>query len=189
MNVDLVSSMKEVHSSDDVSFAAVYENLTNMTLHNVVISVDVPQGLEIVSSQAGSVISNARVEVVIPEIAPHAKGNFSIAAQANNKAGNQRFLVSIIEAVYDHPTDVNTRIDTTDYSIMKIVGGRANLSANALSAGTFFPHSFLGWMVLAFGIGILIFLARKLYKEKEEEKKKHEDAAHHGAHPELKIAK
>lgn len=188
LNVDLVGSVKEVRPSDEISFAAVYENLTNKALHNIVLSVDVPEGLEIVSSEVGTVMGTSRVEVVIPEIAPHAKGNFMIAAKANSKGSNQRFLVSIIEAVYDHPVDSNTRIDTTDYSIMKMIGGRTNLSANALSSGTFFPHSFLGWMVLAFGIGILIFLGRKLYKEKEEEKKHGEDA-HHSGHPELKIAK
>jgi membrane protein implicated in regulation of membrane protease activity len=65
---------------------------------------------------------------------------------------------------------------------------RGTQAAALGAAGTFFPTTFLGWLVLFTVIVILIYVSRKLYKEREEEKKRKqkEQMAHH---PELKISK
>lgn len=187
LDVDLVPSAKDVRSGDTVMFQAVYKNLTNKTLSSITVIVDFPEGVMIKNSERGTIVGQ-RIELSVPSLAPKASGSFAIETTVSSKSGD-KFLVGIIEAIYDHPTQDNTRIDIVDYGIIKVLRGavsssNSNQHANALFAGTFFPKGIGGWLILAGSIILLIVLARKLYKQKEDEKKNDEPQK-----PGLKIAK
>ncbi len=188
LNVDLVSSLKDAKSGDTVMFQAVYENLTDTTLKNIKLVVDMPVGIEIKNTESGTIMGQ-RVEFTIPALGANESDSFAIETRISSKSAD-KFLVGIIEAIFDHPALENTRIDIVDYAIVKILRGTASSSnsdhaAGAAFAGTFFPKGIGGWLILAGSIILLIVLARKLYKEKEDEKKKEEDKMKPG----LKIAK
>lgn len=187
LNVDLVASAKDVKSGDTVMYQAVYENLTNTTLKNINLIIDFPVGISIENTESGTIVGQ-RIELVIPSIAPKAKSSFAIETSISTKSSD-KFLVGIIEAVYDHPNREDTRIDVVDYAIVKVMSGSSgsgskHLGASALFAGTFFPKSFGGWLILTASLILLIVLARKLYKEKEDKKKEESKVK-----PGLKIAK
>lgn len=187
LNVDLIASGKDVKSGDVVMYQAVYQNLTNSTLKNINLIIDFPEGIDIENTESGT-IAGQRIEFMIPTLAPKAQGSFAIETVVSSRTAD-KFLVGIIEAVYDHPSQDNTRIEVVDYAIVKVLRGgstvsRTNQAGLALFAGTFFPKGLGGWLILAASIILLIVLARKLYKQKEEEEKKAE-----AAKPGLKIAK
>lgn len=183
LNVDLVADRKEAKRGDVVTFTASYENLSNTELKNTVITVQFPEGVEAVSTGLGSIVSSQKIELVIPGMIAKSKGTFPVQAKIGNKVANQQFVVNVIEATYNHPMNANTQINTLDYAIIKVIGSSSVLSAGVGSAGTFFPHTFLGWMILVLLIIILVYLARVLYKKNEEKKESVE------LHPALRISK
>lgn len=168
LNVDLIASVKEVKAGDEVIFQVVYENLTKVALTGIRINVNFPPGITPKHSAAGTFTSKQNIEVVIPTLGALDKGDFAIDAEIER--GNEKFLVSVIEANYNHPTLENTMINTIDYSILKFVGGRSDQAAGALFAGGIFPIPFWGWLIIIAIITVLIVLAHKKYKETEDKK-------------------
>jgi hypothetical protein len=170
LNVDLTTDQKEVHRGETVLFTASYENISKLNLKNVVITVQFPDGVTATTTSLGSIVSSQKIELVIPEMIAQSKGNFAVQAKIGSKVANQQYIVNVIEAIYNHPTNANTKIDTLDYAIIKVINGTSALSASVSSSGKFFPHSFLGWLILVLLIILLVYLARKLYKKTEEKK-------------------
>lgn len=180
VNVDLAASAKEVDPGDEFFFEALYENLTSTTIKNMTVTVNFPEGITPTKTEMGSV-NGQNVVVYLPEVPAKASGHFTITAKAVGKFRTDKVLVSVIDATYDHPTDDDSTIDTTDYVIVKVTKGDTSQAAGALFAGSFFPHSFLGWLLIVIVITLIIYAATRVSKKREEDK------IH--AQPGIKIAK
>lgn len=193
LNIGLVSSVKEIRPGETASFAAIYENVSDKDLKNIVMTIDFPAGMTPSDIGPAKALSAQKIEVTIPSLPAFTKGSITLAATVGEKVANDSFLVTVIGATFDHPAQDNTRIETLNSSIIRVSTSATatknnSQGASAASAGgTFFPTTFLGWFVLATAIAVLVYLSRKLYKENEEAKKKKEQE--HPAHPQLKIAK
>lgn len=181
LNVDLVPNVTETTSGDQIAYAAIYENLTNTTLKNIRITIDFPEGLTPTKTENGNFISKQVIEVLIPSLSARSRGSFTIEVSVDRNSRDDEFMVSIIEASYDHPVTPNTTISTIDYSILKVFKGAVDQSASALFALGLFSLGFWGWLIIILLITIIILLARKVYKDKEDKKK--------AENTELKIAK
>ena len=128
----------------------------------------------------GEFVSDRKIEVMIPALAAYSKANFTIEAEVYEKLANDNFLVTVVEAHYDHPVQANTRIESVNSSIMKVsngvairggASGNGNQSANAGNSGSsFFPKSIIGWLILTGGIALVVILANLIYKKKELKK-------------------
>lgn len=170
LNVDLLASNDEVHPGDKLTYEVVYENLTAKTLENIHLDIDFPEGLTPTKTEGGNFTSKQHIEVLIPTLPARVRGNFTVYATVDQNKSNHDFLVSVIEGTYDHPVTPNTKIDTIDYSIIKVVGGAVDQSASALFAGGIFPIGFWGWLVIILIITIIILLARRAYRDREDKK-------------------
>ena len=179
-NINLVSSAKEVAPGSTVSVEVVYENLHSETLKNVVIVLDFPPGLTPTNSELGTFVSDRQIEVVIPVIPAFSKANFTVEAEVYEKLANDTFLVTVVEASYDHPVVANTRIESVNSSIIKVSNNVAvrgtstkggNQSANASGSGaSFFPKGVIGWLILVAGIAAIVVLANQINKKKDVKK-------------------
>lgn len=157
-------------------YEVVYENLTTKTLKSIRILIDFPQGITPQKTDLGTFLTKQQIEVIIPTLSAKTKGHFTIVAQIDRSVTNGEFLVSVIEANYDHPVTANTTINTIDYSIVKVFGGSTDQAAGALFAIGLLGISFWGWLIIFILIALIIWFASKLSKEnkkaKEEEAKK-----------------
>jgi hypothetical protein len=194
LHVGLVSSVKEIRPGETASFAAVYENVSDKELKNIIITVDFPAGMTPTDIGPAKTLSAQKIEVMIPTLPAFTKGSITLAAEVGEKVANDSFLVTVIGATFDHPAQTNTRIETLNSSIIRVSNTAVSTKNNnqgasvAGAGGSFFPTTFLGWFVLATAIGVLVYLSRKLYKEREEAKKKKEEQ-NKVLHGELKIAR
>ncbi len=188
LNVDLVANIKEAGNGDTVLYAAVYENLSNTAIKNLSVTIDFPEGISPVKSDAGK-ITGQKVTLFLPALGAKGKGDFTIEASISGDARNEKFLVSVIEGSYEHPTDEDTMITTLDYSIVKVLRGGNSQSATALFAGGFFPNTFLGWLIIIAIIATVIILASIASKKKKEDKKDELKEINKEEKFELKISK
>lgn len=184
LSIDLVASAKDVRPGDKVAFEAVYENLSDKNLRDVVMVVDFPKEMTVTDIGPGKSLSSQQVEVRIPVLPAYTKGTFGVTAAVGARTPDETFLVSVLSATFDHPVEENTRVETINSEIIRVSSLAAPSQIAGVIAAGFFPTSFLGWIVLIAAIILLVYISRKLYKEREEEKKKKE--IHHG---ELKIAR
>jgi hypothetical protein len=143
LDVNLVADVKEAGPGDVVNFVASYENLTGYKLQSVKIVVDFDEGITIIKSDAGMRIGENDIQLDIPELAGHGKGEFHIQTQLDRRAAKKFVLVSTITGNHLNPTMANSWVDTVDYSAIKVISSRSTLGAGAFLAG-FFPHTLMG---------------------------------------------
>lgn len=190
LKVELVAAHSDVRPGDSIPFEVVYENLSDKNLKDVIIVVDFPKEMTVTDVGPGKLISTQKIEVRIPVLPAYTKGNFGVTAKVGEKTPDETFLVTVVNANFEHPVEKNTRMEVVNSSIIRVSMLAPFRGTQAAALGTlgFFPTTFLGWLVLVTVIIILIYVSRKLYKEREEEKKRKqkEQMAHH---PELKIVK
>lgn len=170
LKVGIKPSLDTVAPGDVIDFAITYENLTSSPVKNIKLVVDFPEGINVESTEVGKYLDNRKVELDITELVAKAKGSFVIKTSIDKKAMKQSVLVAVVDAIHTNPLKTGEWIETSDYTIVKISKLASMQSASAFGAGSFFPHTILGWILLVILIALIIVLARTLYKKHEDTK-------------------
>ncbi|MEZ4113931.1 MAG: hypothetical protein R3B65_00480 [Candidatus Paceibacterota bacterium] len=184
LSLDLSANLEKVSVGNTLTYTVSYKNVSGKDLKNVIMQVNLPKEVALKTSTLGGYSkSNHTVAVSVETLPKDAKGEFFIIVDVLKSAQSESILVASLLGVHDHPSTLGAKVDSLNYSIVELVGGNSNLTANTFSLGKFFPSSFIGWLLIVLIIFIIILIARKISRDKEEreEKEKSEEG--------IKIAK
>jgi uncharacterized repeat protein (TIGR01451 family) len=184
LSLDLSSNLEKVSIGDTVTYTVSYKNNSGKDLKNVIMQVNLPKETAFRKTTLGGYSKSTNSVVVTVETLPkEAKGEFFVIVDVLKSAQGETLLIASLLGIHDHPTTLGAKVDSLVYSIIEVVSGGSNQSANSIFAGKFFPTSFVGWLLIILIIFFIVLIARKLARDKEEkeEQKKSEEG--------IKIAK
>ncbi len=184
LSLDLSSNLEKVSIGDTVTYTVSYKNNSGKDLKNVIMQVNLPKETAFRKTTLGGYSKSTNSVVVTVETLPkEAKGEFFVIVDVLKSAQGETLLIASLLGIHDHPTTVGAKVDSLVYSIIEVVSGGSNQSANSIFAGKFFPSSFIGWLIIVLIIFFIILIARKLARDKEE--REEQEKAEEG----IKIAK
>lgn len=176
LGIDIESNLDKVAVGDIVTFTVSYKNVSGKDLERVVMKVSLPAEMSFRKTTAGEYSKSIHsVIVTFDKLSKDAKGEFIVIAEVLKSASSQNILVASLEAVHSHPVIDGAIVDSINYSILEVENGGSNLAAGTIFAGKFFPTSFLGWLLIALTILVIILIARKIAKDKEERAEKEQE--------------
>ncbi len=184
LGLDIESNLDTVSVGDIVTYTVSYKNISGKDLKNVIMQVTLPYEVAFQKSTIGGYSKPTHTVTVTVETLPKdVKGEFVVVGEVLKTARGSSILIASLLGIHDHPTIADAKVDSLSYSIIEVDLGNASQSANSVFAGTFFPTSFIGWLLIVLIIFLIILIARKMAKDKEEreEQKKKEEG--------IKIAK
>lgn len=176
LGIDIESNLDKVVVGDIVTFTVSYKNVSGKDLDRVVMKISLPQEMSFRKTTMGEYSKSIHSVIVSFEKLPKdAKGEFVVIAEVLKSASSQSILVASLQAVHAHPVIDGAVVDSINYSILEVENGGSDLAAGTIFAGKFFPTSFLGWLLIALTILLIILIARKIAKDKEERAEKEQE--------------
>lgn len=170
LGLEIDSNLDKVAVGDIVTFTVSYKNVSGKDLKNITLRVELPKEMSFRKTTLGDYSkSNHSVLVSVLEMPKGIKGEFIIIAEVLKDAANQNILVASLEGVHNHPNIEGAQVNSVNYAIMEVERGNSNLTASTFSLGKFFPTSVLGWLLIVLIIFLIILIARKISRDKEEQ--------------------
>lgn len=182
LGLDISANADTVRVGDLFMYTVEFKNVSGKELKNIIMNVELPQEVAFRSASLGDYSSSAHsLFVGVAALPKGAHGTFTITVSVTKAARNASILVAKLTGIHDHPSVADAKVDSTSYAITEVDhDGNENLSANSFFAGTFFPTSFIGWLLIIFIIFLIILIARKIIRDNEARKEENQ---------EIKIAK
>lgn len=175
LGLEINSNLDPVCVGDITTYTVSYRNVSGKELKNVIMRVGLPRETAFRRTTQGSYsASNHSVIVTLDTLSKDAKGEFVIATEVLKDAAKSVILVTSLEGIHNHPTIEGAQANSANYSIVDVSGCNSNQAASTFSLGKFFPNTFLGWLLIALIILVIILIARKVMRDRqevEEEKK------------------
>ncbi len=144
-----------------VEYFVNYKNVSNENLKDVVLSVLLPKEMEFLTTTGGYFSTeNNTVVVDIGNLFPGQEGSIRISVRVLDTAEFNKTLVVTAHLVYTIVSN-NNQEEVFAYD-QDVVEGGSQLTGNVLfSAGSFFPNTLIGWLLLIFVI-LLILMALRM---------------------------
>lgn len=175
LGLEIDSNLDPVCIGDVINYTVSYRNVSGKELKNVIMRVELPREMAFRRTTKGSYsASNHSVLATFDSLPKDAKGEFVVIAEVLKSASNSKILVASLEGIHNHPTIEGAQVNSVNYSILEVGGCNSNQTASTFSLGKFFPNTFLGWLLIALIILVIILIARKVTRDRqevEEEKK------------------
>lgn len=171
--LSIVNRFENICPKDVVDFTISYKNLSGGTLTNVILVITIPEQINFDRASSG-IYNQGDHTLVVPIgiLTPNQEGVVYVSGIARDNAVNYDLIVTKAELVFTTPK--GTQDDVTAYAFNNgATCPNKNLAALAFLSGDFFPHSFLGWILLTLIILAIIYVTRKLYKHNREEQHEH----------------
>ncbi len=154
----------------EMDYTVTYRNISNQVLQNAVLRINHPKELTFINSSRGDYeVVDRTVTIALGDIPVGGTGSVQVRARVNNTAVIGNLAVTTATVVYTN-TVTRAQEDAIAYSLVTVSNDcpvSNVLGATAFGLSSFFPHTFLGWLLLILVILALIVLGRQIYKKKE----------------------
>ena len=160
LQLAITDASQSILPGDSLSYVVTYQNISGLTLSNVVINVILPTGVTFRQSSEGVLTTNNTVAVSVGQLLPTAQGTFTIqaATDVNIVPGNN--FVTTATAAFTLPSSAQ---DSAVAYVLNNVVTQNQLAGLALFGYGFFPTTLLGWILLLGLLLLLILIARYFY--------------------------
>jgi hypothetical protein len=151
-----------------MDYTVTYRNISGQTLQNAVLRITHPKELTFVNSSRGDYeVVDRTVTIALGDIPAGGQGVVQVRARVNSEAVVGNLAVTTATVVYTN-TISRAQEDAIAYSMATISNDCPNnLGASVFGAGSFLPHTLVGWLLLILVILALIVIGRQIYKKKE----------------------
>jgi hypothetical protein len=167
LQLAITDQAQSVFPGDSVNYVVTYQNISGVTLSNVVINVILPSGVTFRQSSQGVLTTNNTVAITLGTLLPVAQGSISIQALINPTVIPGNNLVTTATAAFTLPSSAQD--SAIAYDLDMVANPIANnLAGLALFGAGFFPTSLLGWILLLGLLLLLILIARWFYHRANE---------------------
>lgn len=149
---------------DEFDYEIVYQNVSNKTLTNSVLAINIPTELDYVRSTKGSTVSNSNRTLVydLGTLVPNQTGSVRVVVKALSSARGKDSVVTTMSLSYTNP-DTKAQEEAIAYVLHNFDSCSINGAALSLFGGTFLPTTLAGWLLLIILILALILITRALY--------------------------
>lgn len=161
----MVNNNQNACVGDEFNYQIVYQNVSNKTLANAVLEINIPTELEYVRSTNGGTYSNNNRSLVyaLGTLAPNQGGTLSVTTKALSSARGKDSVVTSLSLSYTNP-DTLAQEEAIAYVLHNFGTCTTNGAALSLFGGAFLPTTLAGWLLLIILILALILIARALYE-------------------------
>ena len=166
VTVTLTNTKEKIFPGETVDYTLTYENMSGKRLRNVRVMFVLPQGLSLVQTTAGTMISPSTAEIKIGELAVAEKGTIFLQATVGENVPVDETLVTNATLYYTFP---NSQSDSAVGFVLNNAGSASGFGGMALGSG-FFPTTVLGWFLTIIVILIIILIIRRIVKSREMNK-------------------
>ena len=160
--VTLTNTKEKIFPGETVDYTLTYENLSGKRLRDASVMFVLPQGLTLVQTTQGTMISPSTVEISIGELAVAGKGTIFLQATVQESVATDETLVTNATLSYTLPN--NQRDSAVGYVLNK-AGSASGFGGMALGSG-FFPTTVLGWFLTIIVILVIILIIRRIVKSR-----------------------
>jgi hypothetical protein len=160
LQLAITDQAQSIFPGDGLNYVVTYQNISGITLSNVVINVILPTGVTFRQASQGILTTNNTVAISVGTLLPTAQGMITIQAVTDATIVPGNNFVTTATAAFTLPS---TAQDSAVAYVLNSVATRNNLAGLALFGFGFFPTTLLGWILLLGLILILILIARYYY--------------------------
>ncbi len=159
------NGVQNVCVDDTVTFVVEYRNISNITLTNAILHIDIPKDVEFRSSSSG-VFNKAdnTITINVGTLIPGQNGQVSFEGIVQSSAANRDLLVVPATLSFENPNN-GARETAIAYGLattQNCIRTNSNLAGFAFGSG-FFPDTLLGWLLLILILLALIYLIRRWF--------------------------
>lgn len=162
LQLAITDSVQSVIPGDTLSYVVTYQNISGVTLSNVVINVILPTGVTFRQASQGLLTTNNTVATTVGTLLPAASGTFTIQVTTSPTIVPGNTLLTTATAAFTLPTSAQD--SAIAYDLDNVVTFQNNLAGLALFGAGFFPTTLFGWILLLGLLLILILIARYFYQ-------------------------
>lgn len=160
--VTLTNTKEKIFSGETVDYTLTYENKSGKRLRDVSITFVLPQGLTLVQTTAGTMVSPSTIEINIGELVVGGKGTTFLQATVQESVATDETLVTNATLYYTLP---NNQRDSAVGYVLNQAGSSSGFGGMALGSG-FFPTTVLGWFLTIIVILVIILIIRRIVKSR-----------------------
>ena len=160
LQLAITDQSQSILPGDSLNYVVTYQNISGLTLSNVVINVILPTGVTFRQSSQGVLTTNNTVAATIGSLLPAAQGTFTISASTDVNIVPGNNFVTTATAAFTLPSSAQ---DSAVAYVLNNVVTQNNLAGLALFGYGFFPTTLLGWILLLGLLLVLILIARYYY--------------------------
>lgn len=150
---------------DEFDYDITYQNVSDKTLTNSVLAINIPTELDYVRSTRGGTLSNNNRTLVydLGTLIPNQSGTLHVTTKALSVARGKDSVVTTLTLSYTNPITL-AQEEAIAYVLHNFGSCNVNGAALSLFGGTFLPITLAGWLLLIILILALILIARTLYE-------------------------
>lgn len=150
---------------DEFTYEIVYQNVSNRTLNNSVLEINIPTELVYVKSTNGGTYLNNNKTLVysLGTLNPDQGGTIYVTTKALSSARGKDSVVTSLSLSYTNPGTL-AQEEAIAYVLHNFGTCSVNGAALSLFGGSFLPTTLIGWLLLILIIFALILVARALYE-------------------------
>ena len=160
LQLSITDQSQTILPGDSLNYVVTYQNISGLTLNNVVINVILPTGVTFRQSSQGVLTTNNTVADTIGSLLPAQQGTFTISAVTDATIVPGNNFVTTATAAFTLPSSAQ---DSAVAYVLNTVSSQNNLAGLALFGYGFFPTTLLGWVLLLGLLLMLILIARYYY--------------------------
>lgn len=161
------NKFQNITEGETITYEVIYRNISSTVLTDAVLEVVLPAGVTFKRSTLGVLTTNNTVAVVLGTLPRDASGNITIEGVADRvRTGDS--LIATATLAFTLPSTAQDTAVAYALNTVTNSGGDSFLTGLALFGVDFFPHTFLGWVLLIGLIILVIALARRLYDKKQQ---------------------
>ncbi len=154
----------EVGNGDRVTYEVRWENISQLDLEDVDLSITIPRKMQIIASSRGQLDQDRNaIFYTIDNLDAQEKGSMTVSALVK-KANLGDALTADATLAFKNPVN-RAQENATDYDVDEYVLKTAVGTASVFGLSQI---GFLGWLTILLGLIIVFLVARWLYLEREE---------------------
>ena len=168
LQLAITDQSQSIIPGDSLNYVVTYQNISGLTLSNVVINVILPTGVTFRQASQGVLTTNNTVAVSVGTLLPVAQGTITIQAGTDVTIVPGNNLVTTATAAFTLPSSAQ---DSAVAYVLNNIVNQNQLAGLALFGNGFFPTTLLGWILLIGLLLILILIARYFYDRSEAQRR------------------
>ncbi len=165
--VPAAQAPETICANDTVTSTIQYSNTTGHDSVSTVVTIIFPEQIDFVSSSVESGSYNEQTRTYTVSVGPLAKGQSGLLYITERATKDVRVHDSMTIQVNVNFTEATGALHTlTNYIYFSSDNCQQNLGALAIASG-FFPTTFVGWLILAILVCLIIYFSRRFFGKSE----------------------
>ncbi len=158
----VTNTKEKLFPGETVDYTVTYENKSGKRLNKALLTFVLPQGLTLIQTTQGTMISPSTMDISIGELASGEKGTIFLQALVGQTVATDETLVTNGTLEYTYP---NGETDSVVGFVLNTAGSASGFGGMAFGSG-FFPTTIFGWILTIIVILVVILIIRRIVKSR-----------------------